>query len=76
MDWGVSGVLTPPGQDSSSLIITYNFILLKAEETAPLCYGLFTLPDLDSDPYSDSGYCTMRKFPIGLDLDSDPLIEI
>ena len=33
--------------------------------------GLFTL--LDSD--SDSDYCTMQKFPIGSDSDSDPLIE-
>ena len=38
--------------------------------------GLFTLPDPDLDPYSDTDYCTMQKFPIGLDLDSDALIEI
>ena len=31
---------------------------------------LFTLPDSDSD------YCTMQKFPIGSDSDSDPLIEM
>ena len=34
--------------------------------------GLITLPDSDSD--SDS--CTMQKFHIGSDLDSDPLIEV
>ena len=33
--------------------------------------GLFTLPYSDSD----SDYCTMQKFPIGSDLDLDPLIE-
>ena len=39
-------------------------------------YGLFTLPDPDSDPYLDTDYCTMHKFPIGSDSDSDPLIEV
>ena len=38
--------------------------------------GLFTLPDPDSDPYSDSDSCTMQKFHIGSDPDSDPLIEM
>ena len=37
-----------------------------------LCYGLFPLPESDSD--SDS--CTMQKFSTGSDPDSDPLIEI
>ena len=36
-------------------------------------YGLFTLADPDSDPYSDY---TMQKFHIGSDSDSDPLIEM
>ena len=36
--------------------------------------GLFTLPDSDSD--SDSDYCTMQKFPIAPNSDSDLLIEI
>ena len=36
--------------------------------------GLFTLPGSDSD--SDSDYCAMQKFPIGLDSHSDALIEI
>ena len=40
------------------------------------CYGLFTLPDPDSDPYLDSNSCAMQKFHIGSDLDSDPLIEM
>ena len=35
-------------------------------------YGLITWPDSDSD--SDS--CTMQKFHIGSDPDSDPLIEV
>ena len=39
-------------------------------------YSLFTLPDPDSDPYSDSDSCTMQKFHIGSDSDSDPLIEM
>ena len=34
--------------------------------------GLFTL----ADPYSDSDSCTMQKFHIGSDSDSDPLIEM
>ena len=38
--------------------------------------GLFTLPDPDSDPYWDSDSCTMQKFHIGSDPDSDPLIEM
>ena len=38
--------------------------------------GLFTLPDPDSDPYSDSDSCNMQKFHIGSDSDSDPLIEM
>ena len=38
--------------------------------------GLFTLPDPDADPYSDSDSCTMQKFQIGSDSDSDPLIEM
>ena len=33
--------------------------------------GLFTLPDLDSDPCTDPDTCTMQKFHIGLDPDSD-----
>ena len=32
--------------------------------------------DPDSDPYSDSDFCTMQKFHIGSDSDSDPLIEM
>ena len=39
-----------------------------------MAYGLFTLPDSDSD--SDSDSCTMQKFHIGSDLDSDPLIKV
>ena len=38
--------------------------------------GLFTLPDPDLDPYSDSDSCTMQRFHIGSDSDSDPLIEM
>ena len=38
--------------------------------------GLFTLAGPDSDPYSDSDSCTMQKFHIGSDSDSDPLIEM
>ena len=38
--------------------------------------GLFSLADPDSDPYSDSDSCTMQKFHIGSDSDSDPLIEM
>ena len=38
--------------------------------------GLFTLVDQDSDPYSDLDSCTMQKFHIGSDSDSDPLIEM
>ena len=44
--------------------------------TPYFCYGLFTLPDPDSDPYSDSDSCTMQKFHIGSDPDSEPLIEM
>ena len=40
------------------------------------CYGLFTLADPDSDPYSDSDSCTMQKFHIGSDSDSDHLTEM
>ena len=32
--------------------------------------------DPDSDPYSDLDSCTMQKFHIGSDPDSDPLIEM
>ena len=39
-------------------------------------YGLFTLVDPDSDPYWDSDSCTVQKFHIGSDSDSDPLIEM
>ena len=38
--------------------------------------GLFTLPESDSDSDSDSDSCTMQKFHIGSDPDSDPLIEM
>ena len=38
--------------------------------------GLFTLPDPDADPYSDSDSCTMQKFHIGSDSVSDSLIEM
>ena len=34
-------------------------------------YGLFTLADPDSDPYSDSDSCTMQEFHIDSDSDSD-----
>ena len=37
-----------------------------------MSYGLFSLLDSDSD--TDS--CTMQDFSVGLDLDSDPLIEM
>ena len=37
--------------------------------------GLLTLPDSDSDSDLDSDSCTMQKFHIGSDPDSDPLIE-
>ena len=37
---------------------------------------LFTLPDSDSDTYSDSDSCTMQKFHIGSDPDSGLLIEM
>ena len=39
-------------------------------------YGLFTLLDPDSDLYSDTDYCTMQKFPIDSNSDSDHLIEM
>ena len=39
-------------------------------------YGLFILPGPDSDRYSDLDSCTMQKFHIGSDPDSDPLIEM
>ena len=35
------------------------------------CNGLFTLPDSDSDPCTDPDTCTMQKFHIGSDPDSD-----
>ena len=38
------------------------------------CYGLFPLPGTDSD--SDSDSCIMQDFSTGLDLDSDPLIQM
>ena len=38
--------------------------------------GLYPLPDSDSDLDSDTESCTMQDFSIGLDLDSDPLIEM
>ena len=41
-----------------------------------LSNGLFTLPDPDSDPYPDSDSCTIQKFHIDSDSDSDPLIEM
>ena len=43
---------------------TENFKLLS-------CNGLFTLPDPDSDPCTDPDTCTMQKFHIGSDPDSD-----
>ena len=39
-------------------------------------YGLITLPDSDSDSDSDLDSCTMQKFHIGSDPDSDPPIEV
>ena len=39
-------------------------------------YGLFTLPDSDSDLDSDLDSCTIQKFHIGSDPDSDALIEM
>ena len=44
--------------------------------TYVVTYGLFTLPDPDSDPNSNTDSCTMQKFHIGSDPDSDPLIEM
>ena len=38
--------------------------------------GLFPLPQLDSDPDSETDSCTMQNFSTGLDSDSDPLIEM
>ena len=38
--------------------------------------GLSTLMDPDSDPYLVLDSCTMHKFHIGSDSDSDPLIEM
>ena len=48
----------------------------KINGAAHQCNGLLTLPDPDTDPYSDSDCCTMQKFHIGSDSDSDPLIEM
>ena len=36
-----------------------------------IIFGLFTLLDLDSDPCTDLDTCTMQKFHIGSDADSD-----
>ena len=46
------------------------------QSVPPLTNGSFTLADPDSEPYSDSDSCTMQKFHIGSDPDSDPLIEM
>ena len=54
------------------MTITVNPCLVKPFQF----YGLFTLLDPDSEPYSKSDSCTMQKFHIGLDPDSDPLIEM
>ena len=40
------------------------------------CYGLFPLPEADSDPDTETDSCTMQDFSTGLDSDSDPLIEM
>ena len=52
----------------------YHFLVRFCSVYIITLNGLFTLPGSDSD--SDSDYCTMQKFPIGLDSDSDALIEI
>ena len=41
-----------------------------------LSNGLFPLSDLDFDSDSDTDSCTMQDFSLGMDLDSDPLIEM
>ena len=53
-----------------------SFMTSSPKSAGVLRYGLFTLADPDSDPYSDFDSCTMQKFHIGSDSDSDPLIEI
>ena len=53
----------------------WDFFQLR-ENIVILSNGLFTLPDSDSESDWNSDYCTMQKFPIGLDSDFDPLIEI
>ena len=65
---------TGSDSDSDSLIEMY---VIRTEICPSNEYsnGSFTLPDPDSDPYSDPS-CTMQKFHIGSDSDSDPLIEM
>ena len=62
-------------QAGGRVILELSCVLCKwAIKVLFLLNGLFTLPDSDSD--SDSDYCTMQKFPIDLDSDSDPLTAI
>ena len=49
----------------------YSSDRLWFNETTP-----FILPDPDSDSYSETDSCTMQDFSIGLDSNSDPLLEI
>ena len=55
--------------DAQGLQLSYshNFYL-----SSLMAYGLFPLPETDSD--SDS--CTVQDFPTGSDSDSDPLIQM
>ena len=64
----------------TSLFNIYGTIFSRQQQKKSILllngYGLFTLADPDSDPYLDSDSCTMQKFHIGSDSDSDPLIEM
>ena len=48
----------------------------RCKEVFSNFYGLFPLPETDSDSDTDTDSCTMQNFSTGLDLESDPLIEI
>ena len=59
-------------------------ILLECILICIVFYGLFSLPESDSDPNSEMDSnpnsemdsCIMQNFSTGSDLDSDPLIEM
>ena len=40
------------------------FLIGMTEKLLCINNGLFTLPDPDSDPHSDSDYCTMQNFTL------------